>query len=95
VKKKDLSMVCGNTVEGKEAFQKVICLALRTRIKLGSIAQKAIGVEFSEREGLKEEQSLVISEFNSLRFEILREVSETAVEVGNQISIDDLCNSAA
>ena len=88
-------MVCGNTAEGRETFQKVVCLALRARIRLNSIAQKAVGIKSCDMEGFRGEQLLVIDEFNSLRSEILKKVSETAVEVGNQITIDDLCNPAA
>jgi hypothetical protein len=94
LKVKDLLLVCGNTARGKEAFNEVIRLALRTRIKLNSIAQEAIGADSSILASLKDQENVVWGEFNSLRTNILQEVSNTAVEVGNQVSIDELCNAA-
>ena len=94
MKTEDLLLVCGNTARGKNAFGEVVFLALRTRIKLNSIAQKAIGAELSVLELLKEEENRVIADFNSLRSDILKEFGADAVEVGNQLTVDELCNSA-
>ncbi len=95
MKTKDLLLVCGNTTKGRKAFNEVLLLALRTRIKLNSITQKAIGAESSVVTLVKREENAVICDFNSLRSNILGEISETAVEVGNQVTLDELCNSAA
>ena len=94
---KDLLAACGQTQQGKDAFNHVIKLALEARRRLNGIASQAINASDNAKAEARAKSQTIIDEFNSISGAILGKVitHDHSFKISHGMTLDDLCNFKA